>query len=313
MLRTSLLLLLSIGLQAQEATPEFWIPDPARWQLELSSELGGWWNGSPESLSLVLRDPGDPRPKREPGQDYWDFWQLERSRRATALRSLAESLLRQDPEATPEAASLLAQSWDPERQVQVGNAYGAWACALRARRMAEAELERIRQGRRTPLLIWLNGRKFELTVEPNQPHHLDPFTLKGENRLEVLEPRSGQHLVRTWWQAAGAPRLQVHLEGEGLHEYELGDLRILLPSGKLSRAESRHQLSNPAPGTYSLQWSRRHYSGWWVDANANAPIRIRACVTLDAGTYQERRWTFEALGLPGAPPLTLGSFDVETP
>lgn len=315
MWRTSLLLGAAFGLCAQEASAEFWVPDPRTWRLELSPELGGWWGGSPEDLRVKLVAPGDPRPRRAPTEEWWEFWQADWKRRRAALLEKALELMKADPEASPRAEVLLRESFtDTPGDPRVGQDYAAWACALRARKRAEAELERARAGRQILVEAWHNGQKLSLRTEPNRDHYLGLEPLRGENRLELREPRSGQVLVRSWWQGSGGPRLSVHLQGEG-PGWDIGDLQLLEPNGRLSRPDTVLKRSNPAAGTYSLRWLRRSYErGWWDEEPylGNAPIRIRALVVLDAGTDRERRWNFEALGLPGAPPMTLGSFDVET-
>lgn len=314
MWRISLLLLAAGGLSAQEVPPERWVPDPTRWHLVLTPDPGGWWISAPEELQVRVTDPTDPRPVRGPGEDPWDFWEAERERRNSAFRRLSLELLKRDPEGGPQAEALMAQSWAPDREVAVGEAYGAWAMVLRAQRKARTELEAIRQTRTVTVQAWLNGQRMDLTAELNHSRTLPLPGLKGENRLELIEPRSGQRLVRTWWQGSSAPRLQVHLEGEGPDWYDLGQLRLLEPNGKLSRPGASLSRRTPARGTYTLTWSKPHYRAWWRDEEpdlGNAPIRLRAQVILDAGTDRERRWTFESLGLPGAIPQTLGSFDVE--
>jgi hypothetical protein len=136
----------------------------------------------------------------------------------------------------------------------------------------------------------------------------------GENRLEILEPDSGLKVVRSWWVSTARTRLRI-LAVQANGEYSSGSLQILepdgavaeggrrTPSGGMLRWSGEYTHDTPPPGTYTLKWT----GGW----RGGKPSRIKVEAILDGGTDQERRWTWERLLLPGAGPVTFGTFDVE--
>lgn len=286
--------------------PDFWLPPPGAGDLELLGPLGGW---TTEGIDAQARMnlAGDPRPRNDGAG--WDDWERERARREAAILRRLKELLPGEPAANWKLVKLL--DWDGEeartakRPLARPEAIAFLARYAKARAQVDRELAEASDACYRGLLGWFNGQGLALRVDFNQPSSLYLEPQSGENRLEVLDPVTGQGAVRTWWhEAAAGPRLQVRVQGDS-------SVRVLAPDGKLSAASGSYSLADPAPGTYSLTWGdyRAAHSRWW-SPDAAAPVPVRVDVFLDAGTDRERRQSFTALCLPGGGEVALGSFDV---
>ena len=250
-------------------------PDPKLWRLEVGPGLGGWAGSRQVTLRVKVVDPRDPEPPKEDGRRR-DFGY-------------------EDGDAGDGDEARTPDDW---RELQ---------------RKREAEAAR-QAWRNRVLRVWFNGSAMTWTIRVGHTQDMDLQAHNGENRLELLEPDSGQRVVRTWWVSTARTRLRIQtLQSEG--EWASGSLQVTEPDGAFAeggrRTPSGGQLrwsgeythETPPPGTYALRWS----GGW----RGGRPARVRVEVLLDGGTDQERRWTFERLILPGAGPVDLGSFDVE--
>jgi hypothetical protein len=188
------------------------------------------------------------------------------------------------------------------------------AAQLRQARVAR-EAEAARQAwRQRTLKVWFNGEAMTWSIRVGYALRTQITAQNGENRLEILEPDSGLKVIRSWWVSATRTRLRVQsLQEAG--EYVSGGLQVQEPDGSLTQGGRRtpsggmlrwsgeYTHETPPPGTYTLKWT----GGW----RGGKPARICVEAVLDGGTDQERRWIWERLVLPGAGPVTLGTFDVE--
>ncbi len=282
------ILALALPAAASPAPPPApYVPDLARWRLELLSCPGGWVTQARQTVTFRLVDPGDPNPpKEQPGQG--DAYQD-----AEAWRPAAP-----EPEKTPEQL----------RQERV---------------RAEAE-RKANAWRQRTVRAWFNGEELPAQgAEVNVTGSLVLDSRNGENRLELLEPDSGARAGCSWWVSTGRNRLEVRAlreYGWGAHPWSLqpgttppGNLRVLEPDGTLAESfrttpsggrcrwdEYLH--AAPPPGTYSVQWQMPYWG---------SPALVTVEVLLDPGTDRERRWRFTRLILPGSLPAVLGTFDVD--
>jgi hypothetical protein len=188
------------------------------------------------------------------------------------------------------------------------------AAQLRQERL-EREAEAARQAwRQRTLKVWFNGAALTWATRVGTTLSMELTAQNGENRLEILEPDSGLKVVRSWWVSTARTRLRV-VSIQANDEYTGGNLQVQEPDGALAEGGRRtasggmlrwsgeYTHDTPPPGTYTLRWT----NGW----RGGKPTRLRVEAVLDGGTDQERRWTWERLILPGAGPVTLGTFDVE--
>ena len=257
--------------------PPRYTPDLSAWRLELVPELGGWLTTGRQEIRIKLVDPRDPEPPKDEASGFDEGGYGEEGDEAEPPEKTAEEL----------------------RQERLFNEEETKRNAWRERR----------------LLVWFNGAATQLGVQVGHTAYYALESRNGENRLEILEPDSGQRAVRSWWSSAARTRLQisqVHTVGE---EWSIGGLEVLEPGGDLAsrgkRTTSGGTLSwsndyahaAPPPGTYTLRWT-----GGYRGGNA---YRVIVEAVLDGGTDAERRWRFERLMLPGAGPATLGTIDVE--
>ncbi len=305
-------LLLALPLRGQASSPHFWKADPHNSRLELLAPLGGWHTAGPGEISVKLIDPTDPRPPGDPGLDYWDRWQARRMEEAAALNLRTLERFEGEPGLEgPRREQILA--WLRDRDSEAGPVSAAElsfaARWLKAEGEARMELEAASRSRRRTLLAWFNGEALIWELEVNREHSLSLSPIQGENRLEILDPATDQHLVRTWWCGRRGPRLRVLAREQGVR-WPSWNLDVLEPSGKLASGVRDFEKTHPSPGTYTLRWDAGAASRWWSPEDA-APRRVEVDVILDGGTDQERRWRFESLILPGAGSVLIGSFDVE--
>jgi hypothetical protein len=252
------------------------VPDLRQWRLDVSPELGGWSSDRTVGLRIKLVDPGDPNPpKDEPGHRFYAEDEDDDEPRVEDTRTAAQ--LRQE----------------------------------RLQREAEAARQAWRQ--RT-LKVWFNGAALTWTTRVGFALQTELTAQNGENRLEILEPDSGLKVVRSWWVSTARTRLRV-VTLQNPDEYVGGGLQVLepdgavaqggrrTPSGGMLRWSGEYTHDTPPPGTYTLKWTGGYRGG--------KPARIKVEAVLDGGTDQERRWIWEQLILPGAGPVTFGTFDVE--
>ncbi|WLT30133.1 hypothetical protein [Geothrix sp. PMB-07] len=287
-MRTQLILALALSaavLGAQKApkpkqpSPVAYTPDLKQWRLDLSPDLGGWSSDRTVSLRIKLVDPKDPNPPKDEPRRF-DY---------------------EDEEG----------GYDPGEGGEQDTRTAEQLKQARLDREAEAARNAWRQ--RT-LKVWLNGATLTWSVQVGHSTNQEITAQNGENRLEILEPDSGLRVVRSWWVSTARTRLRV-VSIQAQDEYASGNLQVLepdgavaeggrrTPSGGMLRWSGEYTHETPPPGTYTLKWS-----GGWRGAK---PARVRVEALLDGGTDQERRWTWERLILPGAGPVTLGTFDVE--
>ncbi len=277
-----MLLCAGLGGRAQagpppRALPPVYAPDPSKWRLELTPDLGGWLTAGRRDIHIKLVDPGDPDPPREEAEGFEE-----------------------------------SEEWDGG---EAGEPPERTAEELRQERLWAEESARRNAWRERRLFVWFNGTHTQLAVQVGRSCDDYLESRNGENRLEILEPDSGQRIIRSWWSSASRARLivaQVHAPDEG---WTGGDLEVLEPNGDLAvrgrrtpsggaldwSNEYRH--AAPSLGTYTLRWT-----GGYRGEN---PVRIVVEAVLDGGTDSERRWRFERLVLPGAGPVILGTLDVE--
>ncbi len=260
---------------APPVRPKPYTPDLRRWRLEVAPDLGGWSGEARVALRIKLVDPGDPDPPKESSRYGWE-------------------------EGEEEAAG-------PDEDTRSAE-------QLRQARLAREEAERLNAWRQRRLRVWFNGTEQTWAIRVGSPMETELTAQNGENRLEILEPDSGQRVVRSWWVSTARTRLRiVNLQTAG--EWASGSLQVVEPDGLLAEAGRRtasggmlrwsgeYTHDTPPPGTYTLRWT----AGW----RGGRPTRLRVEAVLDGGTDRERRWTFERLILPGAGPVTLGTIDVE--
>ncbi|HJV48328.1 MAG TPA: hypothetical protein VJ549_03540 [Geothrix sp.] len=265
--------------KARPATAPAYVPDLKLWRMEVSPDLGGWSSERSVSLRIKLVDPKDPNPPKDEARRWNDY------------------------EDEGEGEETEAQGEDTRTAAQ-----------LRQARLArEAEVARQAWRQRT-LKVWFNGQAMTWSARVGYTFTTEITAQNGENRLEILEPDSGLRVVRSWWVSTARTRLRV-VTIQSHDEYVGGNLQVLepdgavaeggrrTPSGGMLRWSGEYTHETPPPGTYTLKWS----GGW----RGGKPARIRVEALLDGGTDQERRWTWERLILPGAGPVTLGTFDVE--
>jgi hypothetical protein len=258
--------------------PSSYVPDLKNWRLELSPDLGGWSSDRTVNLRIKLVDPKDPNPPKD------------------------------------EAVGRYANDGDEEDGYEPGVEDTRTAAQLRQARL-EREAEAARQAwRQRTLKVWFNGATLTWSTRVGTTLNTELTAQNGENRLELLEPDSGLRLVRSWWVSTARTRLRV-VSIQVRDEFVGGGLQVLEPDGNLAEGGRRtpsggtlrwsgeYTHESPPPGTYTLKWT----SGW----RGAKPARIRVEAVLEGGTDQERRWTWERLILPGAGPVTLGTFDVE--
>lgn len=277
-----LALLLWSGLWGQTAPTSTssapYTPDLRLWRLEVAPDLGGWSSDRLVSLKVKLVDPRDPDPPKE----------------ASPFSPLDD------------------EGDGPEEEYQARQ--GKTADQLKAERLArQAEAARNAWRSRT-LKVWFNGEAMTWSLRVGTAFTQELTAQNGENRLELLEPDSGQRVVRTWWVSTSRTRLRV-VTTQVPGEYIGGNLQVMEPDGALAtggrrtpsggmlRWSGEYTHDAPPPGTYTLTWS----GGW----RGGKPGRLQVEAVLDGGTDQEKRWTWERLILPGAGPVTLGTFDVE--
>jgi len=295
---------------ARGQSPVFWSPAPDEGRLELPDSLGGWAGNGPDRVTLRIRADADPRPRKDPGEEWWESYQRRRREREEAILQRVKLRMPGEAEADWTLLPLVAWQEEPAIPEPVPAARRREVAFLaryaQVRRQVEEELERAEAARSRILRVWFNGRPSDLRAELNEDRHIYLEPRAGENRLEVLDPATGRREVRTWWSgAAAAPRLQVRADGDA-------DFKVLEPDGRLSRLSSQFLRANPAPGTYTVFWSGYEASGhtWWRPEEA-APLTVSVEVTLDAGTDRERRVRLGQLCLPGTGERVLGTFDVE--
>ncbi|MBP1627585.1 MAG: hypothetical protein H6Q00_2060 [Holophagaceae bacterium] len=248
-------------------------PDLKRWRLEIKTPLGGWISEPNQEVAFKLVDPRDPNPPKDEAQTFNPY---------------AEEEVEDAPEKTPEELK-----------------------AERLKREAEAKANAWRNRR---VLVWVNGQATTWQVRVGETSRMELRSQNGENRVEFYEPDSGLREIRTWWVSSSRIRLRIN-PVRSSEEWWNGRLEVLEPGGDLVTAGRRstsggllsysgdYRHDSPPPGTYTLRWT----SGW----RGGDPQRIVVEAVLDDGTDQERRWRFEKLQLPGAGPVTLGTFDVE--
>jgi hypothetical protein len=260
------------------AAPATYTPDLKQWRIELSPDLGGWSSDRKVNLRVKLVDPKDPNPpKDEPGPRY-SFDEEDEGA--------------YDPSAEDTRTAEQLKQARLEREAEV--ARNAW--------------------RQRALKVWFNGATLSWSTRVGTTLNTELTAQNGENRLEILEPDSGLKVVRSWWVSTARTRLRV-VSIQTNDEYAGGSLQVLEPdgavaeggrrtaSGGMLRWSGEYTHDTPPPGTYTLKWM----GGW----RGGKPARIRIEAVLDGGTDQERRWSWERLILPGAGPVTLGTFDVE--
>lgn len=299
-----------LPLLGQDPSYPFWKPDPKRWRLEILTPLGGWSSAGPSEIQLRLADSSDPRPPRDHALDYWEAWQKEREARTRALRLRTQELLADIPEAQwqPEAGEEQPEEEEtPEASPSVD--LSILVLRLRAERQAREELDQAEALRRPTLKAWFNGVAMDWQLPLNRFESFSITTVQGENRLELLEPLTGQRLVRTWWCEGRNPRLRVVARELGIR-WSSWNLEVLEPGGKRAAGLQDFEKSHPPPGTYTLRWDAGAPSEWWSPEDA-CPRIVQVDVILDGGTDRERRWRFEPLVIPGTGPVVIGSFDVE--
>jgi len=274
---TFLFLGLSLCAQATKSQPPAYVPDLKQWRLEVGPDLGGWSSDRTVPLRIKLVDPKDPNPPKDEARRWNEY-------------SDEEEGYGGDGEDTRTAAQL--------RQERIA-------------REAEAARQAWRQ---RSLKVWFNGTALNWSLRVGFTLTMELTAQNGENRLELLEPDSGLRVVRSWWVSTARTRLRV-LSIQANDEYTGGGLQVQEPDGALAQGGRRtasggmlrwsgeYTHDTPPPGTYTLKWTGGYRGG--------KPARIRVEAVLDGGTDQERRWAWERLILPGAGPVTLGTFDVE--
>jgi len=305
-------LLLALPVRGQSSSPFFWKADPRASRLECLTPLGGWNLDGPAEITLRLTDPTDPRPPVDRSLDYWDRWQARRQEEETALR--LRTLERFEGEPDLEAArreELIA--WTRDRDSEQGPVSPAelsfttrW---LKASGEAHRELEAAEASRQRTFQAWCNGEALSWELEVNREQHFTVNAVQGENRLEILDPATGQRLVRSWWWGGRSPRLRVVSRELGVR-WPSWSLEVLEPGGKLASGLRDFEKSHPPSGTYTLRWDAGAASRWWSPEDAH-PRSVQVDVILDGGTDRERSWRFESLILPGTGSVLIGSFDVE--
>lgn len=170
-------------------------------------------------------------------------------------------------------------------------------------------MEAAEASRERRIQAWFNGEAQELELEVNREQRFPIHPVQGENRLELLDPATGQFQVRSWWCGDRAPRLRVIAQERDVRWPSWG-LEVLEPGGKLTSGLRDFAKTHPTSGTYTLCWNAGAPSRWWSPEDAH-PRRVQMEVILDGGTDKERRWRFESLILPGSGNIPVGSFDVE--
>lgn len=260
------------------SAPVAYVPDPRQWRLEVAPDLGGWSSDRTVNLRLKLVDPKDPQPPRDEARHGNEDEDGDRGG--------------DDPGAEDTRTAEQLKQARLEREAET--ARQAW--------------------RQRTLKVWFNGATLVWSTRVGTTLNTQVTAQNGENRLEILEPDSGLRVVRSWWVSAARTRLRVlSLQAEG--EYVGGSLQVQEPDGALAEGGRRtasggmlrwsgeYTHATPPPGTYTLRW----VGGW----RGGKPAQVRVEAVLDGGTDQERHWTWEQLILPGAGPVTLGTFDVE--
>ncbi|MBK8794271.1 MAG: hypothetical protein IPN59_14440 [Holophaga sp.] len=307
-----LVLCLALPLQGQASSPFFWKADPRQSHLEILTALGGWETSGQDEIRLTLVDQTDPRPSVDRSLEYWERWEARHREEATALRLRAWELFVGEPGILKSRPDEII-AWTQDRDSEIGpttaaelSFTGRW---LKAYGQARQELEAAEQSRERSFLVWFNGEPLEWNLEVNRERTFLLNLLQGENRLEILDPATGQRTVRTWWYGGRSPRLRVIARELGA-EWSSWNLDVLEPGGKLASRVSDYGKSHPAAGTYTLRWNAGVASEWWSLEDAR-PRQVEVDVILDGGTDKERRWRFQALVLPGTGSVLIGSFDVE--
>ena len=259
-----------------------YVPDLKQWRLELAPDLGGWSSDRTVNLRIKLVDPKDPNPPKDEARRWNDY------------------------EGDDEGG------YEPGSDDASGDTRTAEQLRL-ARLEREAEAARQAWRQRT-LKVWLNGSTLTWSARVGFTLNMEITAQNGEHRLEILEPESGLKVIRSWWVSTAHTRLRV-VSIHTNNEYSGGSLQVLEPdgavaeggrrttSGGMLRWSGEYTHETPPPGTYTLKWA----GGW----RGGKPARIKVEAVLDGGTDQERRWNWERLILPGAGPVTLGTFDVE--
>lgn len=297
-------LLLASRLLGAQDDSWLWKPEPSRLRLELRAPAGGWC-GASEALRIRLVEASDPRQAPPPGEGW--AWRLREERAFVQRR--AASLLGLPPAALARCPALpWAPREDEEHAREEDETPVPDPAHLVAVRRVRAELEAAEASRRFTLLLWLNGELRRETLEVNRIQTFMLEGLQGENRLECRVEGTELRELRSWWQGAGSPRLRVRVSSE---QDRWGSPFLLLePGGRQQEAWSSCDRSHPSAGTYTLRYRAGHGPGdAWED---RGPRRVRGEVILDPGTDRARTWVFEALALPGAGDVLLGSFDVES-
>jgi hypothetical protein len=281
--------------------------------VEILTILGGWAETGPAGIRVQWTDPTDPRPPVDRSLDYWDRWQARHQTEKEALRLRAWECFEGEPgiEAARREALI---AWAEDRESEADPTTPAelaftrrW---LKASAQARRELEAAEVSRERTAQVWFNGEAMHWELEVNRERTFEVKPVQGENRLELLDPATGERTVRTWWCGSRAPRLRVVAREPG-QRWPSWNLAVLEPGGELASDLQDFERTHPAPGTYTLRWNARTPSPWWSLEDASPRI-VQADVTLDGGTDRERRWHFESLVLPGSGTVVLGSFDVES-
>ena len=195
-----------------QPAPEFWKPAPRSSHLEILSPLGGWQTAGTAEIRLKLTDPTDPRPPLDSNLEYWERWQARWKAEEKALQDRIQEIMAQNLRPEPPArARLLA--WiqgDPKGGAPVSaDEITFIADWLKAREEAQGELNDAKGSREHSLLAFFNGEVQLWDLELNRERTFKLELIQGENRLEILDPSTGQSQLRTWWCEGSSPRLQV--------------------------------------------------------------------------------------------------------
>jgi hypothetical protein len=277
MLLPVLLCAVLVAKPAPKPLPPIYTPDVTKWTLEMTPDLGGWLTEGKQEIHFKLVDPKDPEPPKDDEVRFNDYGDDQEGDSVDLPEKSAEELHQER----------LRQEEETKRN--------AW--------------------RDRHLIVWFNGATTTLSVRVGYSTYHSVDSQNGENRLEILEPDSGQRIVRSWWASTARTRLLIHQVRSSEEEWGNGNLEVLEPNGDLASHGKRttsggtldwsneYQHATPPPGTYTLRWTGGYRGG--------KPFRAVVEVLLDGGTDTERRWRFERLMLPGAGPATLGTIDIE--
>lgn len=303
----------ALPLWSQASSPFFWKADPRNGRVEFLTPLGGWNTAGPGEVSVKLVDPTDPRPPVDRSLDYWDRWEARRKDESAALRQRMIECF-EGPPGLEKARCEEIITWLRDRESEVAPVSAAElsfaARWLKAEGEARREAEAAASSHTRSIQAWCNGEALVWELELNREQHFSVNSIQGENRLEILDPATGERQVRTWWCGGRGPRLRVVPRELGVR-WSSWNLEVLEPGGKLASGVQNFEKTHPSSGTYTLRWNAGAASRWWSPEDAN-PRTVAVDVILDGGTDQERRWRFETLILPGTGSVLIGSFDVES-